>query len=147
MVRVSMWSKVHLYYGRKKPELPPHIDVHWRKNEKNGASPDARGRCAAVRAFGPQIRRARAPLVSTYNYRARSILVVVITGSRTLRGHDRGTTTTARRFPSFGIENVSTDTLKMYPRIHFRSLYFRRRYRRPCDRRGTLVDIDRMLFM
>ena len=67
---------------------------------KNGASPDARGRRAAVRASGPQIRRARAQLVSTYNYRARAILVVVITGSRTLRGHDRGTTTTARRFPS-----------------------------------------------
>ena len=68
---------------------------------KNGASPDARGRRAAVRAFGPQIRRARAQLVSTYNYRARAILAVVITGSRTLRGHDRGTTTTARRIPSF----------------------------------------------
>ena len=73
----------------------------WRKMRKNGASPDARGRRAAVRAFGPQIRRARAQLVSTYNYRARAILVVVITGSRTLRGHDRGTTTTARRIPSF----------------------------------------------
>ena len=69
------------------------------KREKNGASPDARGRRADVRAFGPQIRRARAQLVSTYNYRARSILVVVITGSRTLRGHDRGTSTTARRIP------------------------------------------------
>ena len=68
---------------------------------KNGASPDARGRRAAVRASGPQIRRARAQLVSTYNYRARSILVVVITGSRTLRGHDCGTSTTARRIPSF----------------------------------------------
>ena len=36
---------------------------------------------------------------------------------------------------------------KTYPWIHFQTRYFRGRYRRPFDRRGTIDDVDRQDFM
>ena len=36
---------------------------------------------------------------------------------------------------------------KTYTGIHFQTRYFRGRYRRPCDRRGTIYDVDRQAFM
>ena len=47
----------------------------------------------------------------------------------------------------YDLVHIRPKCIPVLSRIHFQNIFFRRRYRRPCDRLGTLVDVDRTVFM